>query len=67
MSRIIDTHHHLWDLPGYRYLLPDFVADLQTGHNIVATVFNECHAMYRARGVIQPFDSWANGSCSQPH
>jgi L-fuconolactonase len=47
---IVDTHHHLWDLPGYRYLLPDFVEDLQTGHNVVATVFNECHAMYRARG-----------------
>jgi predicted TIM-barrel fold metal-dependent hydrolase len=47
---IVDTHHHLWDLPGYRYLLHEFIADVQTGHNIVATVFNECHAMYRARG-----------------
>lgn len=47
---IVDTHHHLWDLPGYRYLLDEFVQDLQSGHNIVATVFNECHAMYRARG-----------------
>jgi len=47
---IVDTHHHLWDLPGYRYLLDEFVADLQTGHNVVATVFNECHAMYRAQG-----------------
>ena len=47
---IVDTHHHLWDLPGFRYLLHEFIADVQTGHNIVATVFNECHAMYRARG-----------------
>ncbi|MFT3816590.1 MAG: amidohydrolase family protein [Rubrivivax sp.] len=47
---IIDTHHHLWDLPGFRYLLPEFVADLQCGHKLVATVFNECHAMYRAGG-----------------
>jgi predicted TIM-barrel fold metal-dependent hydrolase len=46
---IVDTHHHLWDLPGYRYLLHEFIADVQTGHNIVATVFNECQAMYRAR------------------
>ena len=47
---IVDTHHHIWDMPGYRYLLHDLLADLNTGHNIVATVFNECHAMYRARG-----------------
>jgi L-fuconolactonase len=47
---IVDTHHHLWDLPGYRYLLHDLLADLKSGHNVVATVFNECHSMYRARG-----------------
>lgn len=47
---IVDAHHHLWDLPGYRYLLPQFLADLDTGHRVVATVFNECHAMYRAQG-----------------
>jgi predicted TIM-barrel fold metal-dependent hydrolase len=47
---IVDTHHHLWDLPDFRYLLDEFVADLQTGHKVVATVFNECHAMYRATG-----------------
>jgi predicted TIM-barrel fold metal-dependent hydrolase len=47
---IVDTHHHLWDMPGYRYLLPDLLADLRSGHNVVATVFNECRSMYRARG-----------------
>ncbi|MEP7300431.1 MAG: amidohydrolase family protein [Caldimonas sp.] len=47
---IVDTHHHLWDLPAFRYLLHDFLADVESGHNIVATVFNECHAMYRAAG-----------------
>lgn len=47
---IVDTHHHLWDLPDFRYLLHEFVADTDTGHRIVATVFNECHAMYRAHG-----------------
>ncbi len=47
---IIDTHHHLWDRPGDRYLLDAFLADLDCGHNIVATVFEECHAMYRADG-----------------
>jgi L-fuconolactonase len=47
---IIDTHHHLWDRDGHRYFLPDFLADVATGHNLVATVFLECHSMYRARG-----------------
>ena len=47
---IIDTHHHLWDRRGHRYLLHDFLADVATGHNLVATVFLECHSMYRAAG-----------------
>lgn len=47
---IIDTHHHLWERPNHRYLLDEFLADARTGHNLVATVFAECHAMYRAEG-----------------
>ena len=48
---IVDTHHHLWDRPDNRYLLPEFLADVHSGHNVVATVFLECNAMYRAHGV----------------
>ena len=47
---IIDTHHHLWDRRDHRYLLDELLADLRTGHNVVETVFVECHAMYRAHG-----------------
>ena len=47
---VIDTHHHLWVRPDHRYLLDDFLADVRTGHNVVATVFIECHSMYRAGG-----------------
>ena len=47
---IIDTHHHLWQRGGWTYLLPELLADLDTGHNIVATVFEECRSMYRAGG-----------------
>ncbi len=48
---IVDAHHHLWHrLPDSRYLLDDFLADLRTGHNVVATVFLQCHTMYRAGG-----------------
>ncbi len=47
---IVDPHHHLWDMPGYRYLLDEFAADISTGHNVVATVFAECSSMWRADG-----------------
>src|SRR5215470_11703602 len=48
---IIDPHHHFWDTPHRgRYLLPELLADLGGGHNIIATVFLECQAMYRKHG-----------------
>ena len=47
---IIDTHHHFWVRPDHRYLLDELLADLNTGHNILATVFLECRSMYRAAG-----------------
>ena len=47
---IIDTHHHLWQRPNHRYLLHELLEDLRSGHNTVATVFLQCHAMYRATG-----------------
>jgi predicted TIM-barrel fold metal-dependent hydrolase len=50
---IVDTHHHLWDRNGHRYLLHEFLDDVRTGHNVVATVFVECDAMYRATGPVE--------------
>ena len=47
---IIDAHHHLWIRSGHRYLVPEFVEDMRSGHNIVATVYAECHSMYRQGG-----------------
>ena len=47
---IIDPHHHLWDRPGDRYLLQDCLSDIRSGHNIRATLFEECGAMYRSTG-----------------
>jgi len=47
---IVDTHHHLWHRPGFRYMIDDFAADLDCGHRVEATVFAECEAMYRATG-----------------
>ena len=47
---IIDPHHHLWDHPGSRYLLDEILADTNSGHRVLATVFVECASMYRADG-----------------
>jgi L-fuconolactonase len=51
---IIDPHHHLWiDREGARqprYLLDEYLDDISGGHNIVASVFIECGAVFRASG-----------------
>jgi predicted TIM-barrel fold metal-dependent hydrolase len=45
---IVDPHHHLWDRGGQRYLIEEMVADIASGHNIIATVYVEARSMYRA-------------------
>lgn len=50
---ICDPHHHLWDFPNGRYLLPELLADVQSGHNVQSTVFVECTSFYRASGPEQ--------------
>ena len=47
---IIDPHHHLWKARPDAYLLADLVADLRTGHNVLATVFIQCRSAYRKDG-----------------
>ena len=49
---IVDTHMHLWHFgDGPPYFVPEFGRDVAAcGHNVEATVFIECHAMYRASG-----------------
>ena len=51
---ICDPHHHLWDFRregvAPRYLLDEFLEDLNSGHNIVSTVFIECGTMFKADG-----------------
>jgi L-fuconolactonase len=47
---ILDPHHHLWQRPGWRYLLEDLLLDTGSGHNIVATVYMEARSMYRDQG-----------------
>ena len=51
---IVDPHHHLVDRPETgRYLLPELLADIATGHNITATVYLEWLSMYRAEGAAE--------------
>lgn len=47
---IVDPHHHLWDRGGLRYMLEDMVADVASGHNVIATVYVDCRSMYRKDG-----------------
>ena len=47
---IVDPHHHLWDRADWRYMLPDLLADIGSGHNVVGTVFVQCRAFHRANG-----------------
>jgi L-fuconolactonase len=50
---IIDPHHHLWRRPGSEYLFNELLQDLNTGHNLVATVFVQCRSMYRTTGPVE--------------
>jgi len=47
---IVDPHHHLWSRPNNVYLFAQLLVDVNAGHNIRATVFEECRSMYRADG-----------------
>ncbi len=46
--KICDPHHHLWDRNGSRYLLHELLADIDSGHRVVSTVFVECDSMFSA-------------------
>ncbi len=46
---IVDPHHHLWKREN-TYLVPELLADVRGGHNVVATVFVECASRYRKDG-----------------
>lgn len=47
---IVDAHHHLQEDHHGRYLLHEFLADMNSGHNIVSTVHVQARSMHRADG-----------------
>ncbi|MFP6716751.1 MAG: amidohydrolase, partial [Alphaproteobacteria bacterium] len=53
---ICDPHHHLWvqrtgSIPQ-RYLLDDYLADTNSGHNVVSTIFIECGTNFDTDGPV---------------
>jgi hypothetical protein len=62
---IVDPHHHLWVRNGYTYLLPELALDLASGHNIVGTVYAECHSMYRPKRTCRAAGAGRNRVCSR--
>lgn len=45
---VVDAHHHLYDRPGIRYLLEEFLQDIRGGHDVRATVHLQARSMLRA-------------------
>ena len=62
---IIDAHHHLFDRPALRYMFDDYLADVRSGHAIMASVYVETQAMARVNGpaMLRPLGEieFANG------
>jgi predicted TIM-barrel fold metal-dependent hydrolase len=46
---IVDAHHHLWQRGRSRYLIDEFLAEAQAGHDIRASIYVECGSFYRSR------------------
>lgn len=47
---IVDAHHHLYDRPGWRYLMDEYETDTRSGHAIRASVYMQALTRYRASG-----------------
>ncbi len=47
---IVDAHHHLFERPGWRYLVDDYLADAHAGHKVLASVYIEIQAFARKDG-----------------
>lgn len=47
---IVDSHHHFWETASARYLAEEFLADVATGHNIIASVYVQSGANFRTGG-----------------
>ena len=62
---IIDSAHHLFDRPALRYMFEDYLADVRSGHRIVASIYVETLAFAKKDGpeLLRPLGEveFANG------
>ena len=49
---IVDPHFHFIDRPGFRYRADELSADLDSGHRVEATVYQELPIAYRTIGPV---------------
>lgn len=47
---ILDAHHHLFDRPHLRYMLDDYLEDVNAGHKVIGSVYVETQAFARTDG-----------------
>ena len=47
---IVDAHHHLWSRGDQTYEIDELLADTESGHNVIKTVYMECGSCYRQEG-----------------
>jgi len=50
---IVDAHHHLWDLPGNRYLTDDYLADLADSHRVIGSIYCQSGTMMSHDGPVE--------------
>ena len=50
---IVDAHHPIWAERGNNYQIDDFAEDLASGHNVISSVFAECHYSYFTDGPLE--------------
>lgn len=43
---IVDAHIHLWDRTGFDYFAPNYLADVDDGHNVTSSIYVECNMGY---------------------
>lgn len=48
---VVDPHHHIWSEP-FVYDVPELLADLTEGHEVLGTVYMEAHRGYLTDGPI---------------
>lgn len=49
---IIDAHHHFYDKPDWVYMEDEYLADVRSGHRVLATVYMQARTRYYDHGPV---------------